>query len=426
MVAYIAVLVLALGAIQLGASLSFYQAIDRQTAREDHARRIAELLVVSDRLHAIAPDRTSGAMTTRFLSASVTPAPAIPSGPASSESAAIAHTITAWEPSLGGRSLRVARQAGSGGSDDLVGSIRLADGNWLNFRSIGIGSMWPVAWRAIVMTLLMTASLLALGLVSLHFLNRPLRRLTRAADQIGHGREVAIPEFGPRDLRDLAHAMNHMQARIARLIKDQATSFEAISHDLRTPLARQKMAADLIDDEDVKLLMHANVDEMEALLASLQQFLRAQHMPADPGSIDLTEFIRDVIAPLAHHIDLRPDDSGAITTYPEPLAIALFALIENAMLYGERVTIHIERDEAQRPVIVIEDDGPGIPPEHYEAILDPFFRLDEARSRDTSGFGLGIPTAHRLMTRFDGGLAFGASSLGGLAVRLTIPTPPKP
>ena len=74
-------------------------------------------------------------------------------------------------------------------------------------------------------------------------------------------------------------------------------------------------------------------------------------------------------------------------------------------------------------IILIDDDGPGLSEEHFQDILDPFFRLDQARSRNTKGFGLGIPTAHRLMTRFNGGLSFGKSTLGGLRVIVTMPIP---
>jgi signal transduction histidine kinase len=328
-----------------------------------------------------------------------------------------------WEPSLANRSLRLSQVPGRKGSEDLVGSIRMDDGSWLNFRSVDIGSMWPIASRAIVITFVTSVVLLAIGLRTLMLLARPLRHLTAAADLIGHGRNVAIREEGPRDIRDLAHAMNVMQGRIARLLKDQTQSFEAISHDLRTPLSRQKVAAELVEDEELSKLLLANVNEMEALLKSLQQFLRAQHMVATAETIDLLPFIREVVAPFADRIDIRARFSPRLRTYPEPLALAIAAVAQNAVQYGTQASIDIEPDSDGQWAIVIEDDGPGIPAEHYEDILDPFFRLDEARTRNTEGFGLGIPTAHRLMTHFNGAITFGASPSGGLAARLRIPVP---
>ncbi|MCT2401022.1 sensor histidine kinase [Novosphingobium mangrovi (ex Huang et al. 2023)] len=422
-VAYVAVVFVALVAVQLTASLLFYQAIDRKTLKDDHARRIAELLVVSDRLHAITPEQLSDAMSTRYLHADVTSVPAIAPGAMNGDLEEIARQIVLWEPSLAGRSLSLARVTGQNGGEDLVGSIWLGEGNWLNFRSIDIASMWPIASRAIVTTFVTSVVLLAIGLRMLLLLARPLRRLTAAADLIGHGREVAIREEGPRDLRDLAHAMNLMQGRIARLLRDQTKSFEAISHDLRTPLARQKVAAELVEDEELSKLLLANVDEMEALLASLQQFLRVQHMVATPETVDLLPFIHGVVAPFADRVEIRARSSPEIRTYPEPLALAIAAVTQNAVQYGTHASVDIEPDENGQWAIVIEDDGPGIPPEYYEDILDPFFRLDEARARNTAGFGLGIPMAHRLMTHFHGAIAFAPSRSGGLSARLRIPVP---
>lgn len=411
----------ALVVVQLAASLLFYRAIDRQTLNDDHARRIAELLVVSDRTYATSPERVPRIMSTRYLQADIASVPKVAVADASGDPGGISKRIVSWEPSLGDRSLRLTRVSAEAHRQDLVGSIRLADGQWLNFRSRDISSMWPVASRAIVITLATSIVLLVLGLTTLLLLSNPLRRLAAAADQIGRGRDVLVQEEGPRDLRNLSHAMNLMQTRISRLLRDQTKSFEAISHDLRTPLARQKIAAELLDDEELGTMLLDSVGEMDALLDSLQRFLRAQTLEAKPESIELGALVREVIAPFGDLASVTQGRDVTLTTYPEPLAIAVEALAENAIHFGHHAHIEVKRNEAGHGVIVIEDEGPGIPPEHFEDILDPFFRLDEARGRDTKGFGLGIPTAHRLMTRFDGGLEFGVSDRGGLKAVIVPP-----
>ncbi|MEE4451148.1 HAMP domain-containing sensor histidine kinase [Novosphingobium resinovorum] len=419
---YVALVFMLLGVLQLAASLVFYQSIDRQTLNEDHARRIAELLVVSDRIHAADPDLTATTMSTRHLAAAVSHAPRVAAPTTDEALARIARRIVEWEPSLGGRSLRLAMQGPPGGKCDLVGSIRLTDGHWLNFRSRDINAMWPVALRATVLTLATTVAFLAIGLVALHVLTRPLRRMSDAADAIGRGRQVVIAEGGTPDLRQLAHSMNLMQERIARLLQDQARSFEAISHDLRTPLSRQKVAAELIDDTELAGVILTSVDEMEALLASLQRFLRAQHLEAEPETLDLAELVRQVLFPYGEHALADIPEPIIARTFREPLALALTALVENAIQFGGEARISIDRHEGHWR-IAIADSGPGIPSAYFEAILDPFFRLDPARARDTKGFGLGIPTAHRLMMRFDGQLTFAAAPGGGLVARLDVPHP---
>lgn len=298
--------------------------------------------------------------------------------------------------------------------------MQVADGSWLNFQSSDISSMWPIAFRAMAMTLLTFAACLGIALIAIRLLTDPLRRLSEAAEAIGQGRRVAIREVGPADLRDLARAMNEMQDRIARLIEDQAKSFEAISHDLRTPLARQKVAADLIGDPEIREIIAASADEMEAMLLSLQQFLRAQHLAAEPEPVDLPAALRDLVAPFGARVRLSPSGPAEAETYREPLLLALRALIENASRFGEHVEVAIER-RGEDWIVAVSDDGPGIPPERFEDVLAPFFRLDDARRRTTAGFGLGIPTAHLLLRRFGGGLSFVPAERGGLTVRVRVP-----
>lgn len=415
-----AILLLLIGLVQLGGSLLFYQAVDRQTLREDHARRIAELLVVSERIHAIDPRRVVEVMSTRHLDAQVAAQPQVVGMAKSDPLSLIAQQVVRWEPSLSGRDLHLAYSRGISGRRDLVGSMQLADGSWLNFRSSDIGSMWPVATRAMVLTLLTGLACLAIGLLVLGFLTRPLRRLARAADAIGHGQRVDIDEQGSADLRDLAHAMNVMQERIARLVEDQARSFEAISHDLRTPLSRQRVVVDLIDDRELAEIMASSIDEMEGLIGSLQGYLRAQRITAEPAELDLRALIDAVAAQHGDQVRVSGPAQAEIVTYPEPVRLALDALVENAVRFGGSAEVSLNH-EPPGWVIAVEDPGSGIPPRHFADVLTPFFRVDEARSRDVPGFGLGIPTAHRLMMRFGGTLSFEARPQGGFVARIGVP-----
>ncbi|WP_447761796.1 sensor histidine kinase [Sphingopyxis panaciterrae] len=415
-----AIIFLILGSVQLTASLIFYQTIDRQTLKDDHARRVAELLVVSDRVHALSPARTGPVMSTRHLTAEVASRPSVPALPTDAALLGVSNKVVEWEPSLSNRSLRLAATTTPAGEKDLIGSIRLADGDWLNFRSKDFTSMWPVALRAIALTFATTAVCLTIGIVALHLMARPLRRLADAAEAIGQGRDVSIEERGSKDLRDLAHAMNVMQERISRLLQDQARAFEAISHDLRTPLSRQKVAAELIDDSELAGMILASVDEMDALLMSLQKFLRAQHLSALPEEVALVPFLRQVLGEFGEKVEFAAGKEPVVRTFREPLALAVLALVENAIQFGEKATLSLQPKNGNW-IIAIEDNGPGIPPDYFEAVLDPFFRLDVARQRDTKGFGLGIPTAHRLMMRFNGGLSFSGTAAGGLIAQLRVP-----
>lgn len=420
-----ATLLLLLAAVQALASLLFYNAIDRETLREDHARRVAELLVVSDRVHDLAPEMLGAIMSTGHLEAVVADTPLVPHRDVEKAIGEIRRHILRWEPGLARRVLHLGMETSPQGSRDLVGAMQLEDGRWLNFRSRDIGTGWPIALRATVLTLVTAVLGLGLALWSLRIMTRPLRDLTDAADEIGRGQFVPVEERGPDDLRSLARSMNAMQGRIAAMLEDQARSFEAISHDLRTPLSRVMIAADLVDDAEIAGLIHDSTAEMEAMLMSLQQYLRAQHLAAEPEAMDLGVAIADLLhGAFPGRTDLIVAPDAVVRTWREPLLLALRPLVENAVQHGGKARVTVAPDAEGRWTVTIADNGPGIPEDQFERILAPFYRIDEARARDTAGFGLGIPTAHSLLQRFGGEIGFGSADGGGLLVRVTVPVAP--
>jgi len=414
-------LLLGAGLVQLLASILFYTAIDRQSIREDHARRVAELLVVSDRLHKRDPAATAKTMSTAHLVVKIGDAPRTAHAGGNNEVAEIRDHIFRWEHALAERKLFLDIAPGPRGKRDLIGSMQLADGSWLNFRSADLSSGWPIALRATVMTLVITLVCFGIGLLVMQRLMMPLRALADAAHAAAHGVPVPIRERGPADLRDLARSFNDMQARVSDMATEQARSFEAISHDLRTPLSRLKLASDFVSDTEISRLVSSSAEEMESMLASLQSFLRAQHLPSDAEPMDLVPAVRDLLARYPDSATtLRAPPAAPVMTYREPLLLALQPLVENALQYGSRADVSISAT-ATGWCIAITDDGPGIPSDHFERILDPFYRLDSARARNTPGFGLGIPTAHQLLTRFDGKLSFANAPGGGLIAYVDVP-----
>lgn len=417
-----ATLLLVLAAVQAVASLAFYDVIDKETLREDHARRVAELLVVSNRLHELSPDALGTTMSTSHLEVALSDRPHAIPGREDEGVEEIRRHILRWEPDLARQRIMLGLEPSRFGYGNLVGAMQLSDGHWLNFRSRDVTSGWPIALRATVLTLITAVVGFALALWSLRIITRPLRELTDAADAIGKGQVVPVRESGPDDLRSLARSMNGMQARIAGMLEDQARSFEAISHDLRTPLSRVTIAADLIDDEEIAGLVRDSTHEMEAMLMSLQQYLRAQHLAAEPVMMDLGLALTD----LAHgayqgRVEVDAAPGAVVRTWREPLLMALRPLVENAVHHGGAARITVRPDADGRWKITIADDGPGIPEDQFERILAPFYRIDEARARDTAGFGLGIPTAHRLLQRFGGSLSFARADGGGLLVTVSVP-----
>lgn len=417
---YIAIVFLALGIVQLAGSLVFYQIIDRQTLQDDHARRVAELLVVGQRMHRLAPGQVTKSMTTQYLVVDVSRKPNVKESSRDPVLSKIEEGIIAWEPSLSGRRLHLLMPQSNNGSRDLEGSLQLNDGTWFNFVSRDITSMWPVAWRAMVLTTLITAAVLAIGLVLLYLVARPLRRLTDAAGRIGQGRAVVVAESGPRDLRSLARAMNAMQDRIERILRDQTKAYRAIGHDLRTPLSRLKAISGMIEDSELVRIHDQSVDEMVRLLDSLESYLEAQLLQSEPDNIDLDQLIKDIASSYGEAISVHGTTKTVISTFKEPLERALNAIIENAILFAGSAEIKTELRGGVYTIHIV-DHGPGVVEDQFSLLLEPFFRVDEARQRNTDGFGLGIPTAHILLTRFNGSLLFSRTPYGGLTAHIRVP-----
>ncbi|WP_269714928.1 ATP-binding protein [Caulobacter sp. NIBR2454] len=422
---------LVIGAIlilQLGVSLSFYVSIDRETAREDHARRVAELLMVSQRVHALGAADVGEVMTTSYLEVARLPARPPSPGSSSDEAQAVRKAIVRWEPELLHKELLIWTKANELGGLDLVGAMRLDDGQWLSFRSRDLGRMWPTAVRVTWMTILLAVLCLVFAVFVLKQMGRPLRDLAHAARAFGRAPHAPVDVEGSTDeLRDLGRAFNEMQDRITGLMADQARSMEAISHDLRTPLARMQLATEFAEPADVRQLFDENVRELDQMLNSLSAFLRAQHQESEAEMVDLAALARSIVDCFGDQARYEGPKTMMARTYRAPIEEALRRMIDNAVRHAGEASVTLV-DGAEGPQIKIRDHGGGMAPADLEHIFEPFFRADPARARNTAGFGLGVPTAARLLAQCGGALAIANASDGGLLVTITAPRladPPK-
>jgi signal transduction histidine kinase len=416
----VAFLIVGVALLQFAATIMLYGRISRDSVREDHARRVAELLEVSERLHAEGQPDLARIMSTKHLEVWVTPHPEVAAHSTGEGAAEMAALVREWEPTLAASPLHMDVERRDG-RDHLIGSMRVRDGSWLNFRSTDLSSPWPIVASASLVTLVLTALLVLFATLALWQLGAPLRRLTEATNRIGEGGGVVLEEQGSTDLRNLSRAFNAMQERIARMLADQAKAFVAISHDLRTPLSRLKLGVDFIEPEDMRDLVDSNVDEMAAMIASLQLFLQVEDEEDSLQDVDLSDIVREASSRWEDRVRIHADESGArAVTYPNVLRLALEPLIENAVQYGEYAEVSVSGEGASA-LISIRDRGPGLDDEHLPELIEPFFRGDLARARNTPGFGLGIPRAHRLLQRFGGAVSFSRGPDGGLQVAVRPP-----
>jgi len=396
--------------------------------------QLAERLVAAKRAVAELPDgerdRTSHALSSANLDLHWTSAPTIRDMEETSPRIeALRARLRELVPSqdLAGIRLGYAEDGTAGalsGRHLLLGALPLADGNWLNFSATLFRSNAP-EHATLLSTTAMAVGILVLSLVVVRLIGRPLRALSEAADRIGsQGGPVAIPEDGPREVRHAAHAFNRMQARIDRLITDRTQALAAVSHDLRTPIARLRLRAGFLDDDEAARSIDADLDEMEAMVAATLAYLRGDGETEERRPADLVAMIKTLCDGAA--------DAGADVTYAGPpqarlmcrpvtLKRAFANLIDNAVKYGGAARVKLEE---RKSVIIleIEDDGPGIPETQLELVFEPFRRLESSRNRGTGGSGLGLTIARQAIDGHGGTLRLSNRPGGGLLARVELPT----
>jgi two-component system osmolarity sensor histidine kinase EnvZ len=262
--------------------------------------------------------------------------------------------------------------------------------------------------------------------VSILFLKNQVRsivRLADAADKFGKGQEVVFKPQGALEVRQAARAFIDMKERIHRQIRQRTDMLAGVSHDLRTPLTRMKLQlAMMAKDEQVKAL-EQDVGEMEQMVEGYLEFVRGGGQEA-AEPVNLNDFFRQVVAGyrqeegrITTHLD-----AGDVTVSLRPHAFrrCLTNLIDNALRYGKIIRLSTEAVD-NHIEIIIEDDGPGIPPESREIVFQPFVRLETSRNFETGGVGLGLSIAQDVVHHHGGHIALGESPLGGLKVTISLP-----
>lgn len=268
---------------------------------------------------------------------------------------------------------------------------------------------------------------LLLALLGAYFIARqvarPLDRLAQAAQQIGRGiMPQPLPEHGAQEISAVSRAFNRMSADLAANERERALVLAGISHDLRTPLARMRLAAELSADKTLRDGLTADVEQMDAVI---QQFLDYARLDENEAAIstDLPTLVQEATQPFKAQarslvLDLQP--LPHIFVKPLLLKRALANLLDNAIKYGGgEITVQF-RQEGNRVILAVADRGAGIPAEQREAVKRPFVRLENARS-NTTGSGLGLAIVERAARLHGGEFCLEGRAGGGLKARLVLP-----
>lgn len=275
----------------------------------------------------------------------------------------------------------------------------------------------------------MIGSALVLLAVAILFLKnqiRAIQRLAVAADKFGKGQDLkSFRPSGALEVRKTATALIQMKERIARQVAQRTEMLAAISHDLRTPLTRMKLQLALLAKKNQEPVAQLEEDilEMEKMVESYLLFAKGEGTEK-PVQVQWSALISKWVKEYdlhGHSIQLIEQDEGYIAIRYSAFKRAFTNIVNNALRYGDAIRVTTRYDTAKATVIV-EDNGPGIPPEKRDDAFRPFVRLDSSRNPETGGNGLGLTIARDIVLGHGGEISLGHSAaLGGLKVTITLP-----
>lgn len=305
---------------------------------------------------------------------------------------------------------------------DVVVDVQLADGvmrvvttrKRLFSSTVYVFVLWMVG-----------TSLILFGVATVFMRNqvKPIRRLARAADAFGKGRDVLKfkPE-GAREVRQAAQAFEAMRERIQRHLSQRTDMLSGVSHDLRTPLTRMKLQLAMSQDVPGLVALEEDITEMERMLEGYLAFARGEGTE-QPSITDLGDLLTGAVEQMHRRgasVDLHLEDDLHLPLRPNAFKRCVTNLMENAVRYGEHVSVRAGR-RGDAVEITVDDDGPGIPEDQRDEVFKPFFRLDQSRNPETGGVGLGLTIARDVVRGHGGEIELSQSPAGGLRVKLRVP-----
>ena len=309
-----------------------------------------------------------------------------------------------------------------------VFDIQLRDGQWIRI-SVNPEVETPALPGDLIAQLLLTLLIvIAVVMLAVRQATKPLQQLAQAADKLGRDLDTApLAEGGPAETRQAAQAFNRMQARIKHLIDERARALAAVSHDLRTPLTRLRLRAELVDNEQLREQMAADLDSMAAMLDATLDYLRGLQDSEAARPIDINALLQsltDDAEVLGKTISVEGVAQAPFTGRLSALRRALQNLIDNAIKYGHSAQMRVE-DDATSLRIVVEDAGPGVAATELERVTEPYYRPDSSRNHETGGVGLGLSIVKDIALIHGGELLLSNRPQGGLCATLVLPRNPK-
>ncbi len=277
--------------------------------------------------------------------------------------------------------------------------------HWLSWAALAVGLALLVAWLIATM------------------ISRPLNAMARLAQAVGRGQiPEQLPENGAEEIRALASAFNAMASNLSHHEKDRSEVLAGISHDLRTPLTRLRLEAEMsVTDEAARQGIVADIEQMEAVISQFMDYARAEsgEAPEQTDLVALLSILADRQLAIGRPLKIDLDGGSTAILRPKAISRAVSNLLDNAWKYGGGAVLLRALAVNDEIHIEIADNGPGIPAVEIERMKRPFTRLESARTNAT-GTGLGLAIVERIARLHDGRLELVENPEGGLLARLVL------
>ena len=269
-----------------------------------------------------------------------------------------------------------------------------------------------------------TVPAIIMVIISLIFLKnqtRPITNLARAAERFGKGEE--IEEFKPSgalEIRQAGYEFDKMRKRILRHLNQRTEMLSGISHDLRTPLTRMKLQVAFIKDKDLSIKLTDDINEMEKMLNEYLQFTSSSYIEKDE-IFNLSDLIIMVIEKYNNE-SISKDITPRVYVNGRKNLInrCLNNIIDNALKYGNKVDIKLNKKDTNI-LIIVDDDGPGISNKEYDNVFKPFYKIDKGRADAKSSVGLGLSIASDIVRSHGGNITLEKSKMSGLRAKIFLP-----
>jgi signal transduction histidine kinase len=309
-------------------------------------------------------------------------------------------------------------------SMSFIASVRLHDGALVTFdsRQPAEALEWP--YRLLLTLAILLAAVIIVSLVAVRWATQPLKTLADAAEELGKDiNRPPLKETGPTEVVRAARAFNTMQERLLRYVTDRTRMLAAMSHDLKTPIARLRLRAEMLHAPEDRLKFSRDLEELERMVRHTLEYLRGVEIDEAKRLIDIDALVQSLqmdMQELGASVLIDGAAKQPFRAKPQSLKRCLTNLLENAVRYGKSARVLIDDNEDRLEIRVL-DEGPGLPESLLDRVFDPYYRVDPSRRPGEGSTGLGLTIARAIAESHGGTLTLHNRPRGGLEALLCLP-----